>query len=142
MVVAILLALKDVVYPAGNSGPLPSFVPGRSIHDIICNLMALGKSYPAPPWGRSRFCTRCDRENHFYTDCYVTLSCDICQKSGIVCLYNGCKTHATSKCMFNYIPLPVKNFGVDKSSPQLTQAHLPGHADDDRMEDQLDRSLK
>lgn len=135
MIVAILLALKDVLYPVGTSGALPSSVQGRNIHRIIRNLMALGKSYPSPPWGRARFCTRCDRENHFCTDCRATLSCVICQKSGIARLYKVCKTHATSKCMFHYVPLPVKDVGVDKSALRLAQVHQPGHGDEDRMED-------
>ncbi|OAK96821.1 hypothetical protein IQ06DRAFT_351416 [Phaeosphaeriaceae sp. SRC1lsM3a] len=60
LVVAILIALKDVLYPAGNYIPLPAVVRGRNIQDIINHMMALGRSYPPPPWGRTRSCTRCD----------------------------------------------------------------------------------
>lgn len=135
LVVAILIALKDVLYPAGNWDKLPATVRGRNIQDILHHMMALGKSYPAPPWGRTRFCTRCDRENHFSKDCRATVSCDICLKSGIFRLYNSRKTHATSKCMFNYLPLPKKDPQIEEASTQLPQAHLPRDFDDDRMEE-------
>lgn len=134
MVVAILLALKDVLSPSGNQDLLPAVVRGRNLQVILRHLKALEKSYPPPPRGRIRFCTRCNRENHASAECRATVSCDICHNSGVLGPLKAYKTHSTSKYLFNYWPLPPKDIQARTYSSQLTQVHLPSQSNDDRME--------
>jgi hypothetical protein len=106
---AVLTALRDGLYPTRNER-LPATVQGRMMQDVVDRVMAIGKELPSPPWGTEVFCSRCDRDNHFRAKCYAKVSCTICAGSGVVLLFKNRKTHNTSKCLYNHLPLPTKDY--------------------------------
>ncbi|CAO2647594.1 Nn.00g085160.m01.CDS01 [Neocucurbitaria sp. VM-36] len=101
LIAAVLIALKDALYPHAIEKP-PATVRGRNIQDVVQWVMDIGTSLPSPPWGRELFCTRCDRDNHVRADCFARLECTICQKSGVMRLFNARRTHSTAKCLYRY----------------------------------------
>ncbi|KAF1912176.1 hypothetical protein BDU57DRAFT_506163 [Ampelomyces quisqualis] len=116
LIAAVLIVLKDGLYPLGKP---PAVVQGRHIQDVVERVMAIGKSSPPPPWGRQRFCTRCDRENHVRANCFAKVNCEICRTSGVKKLYNAHLTHATSKCTYNHYSLPLPDHGSRKVTPAV-----------------------
>ncbi|KAH3945226.1 hypothetical protein HBI56_055370 [Parastagonospora nodorum] len=114
LMAAVLLALKDGLYPVGKP---PAVVKGRNIQEVVESVVSIGKSYPPPAWGREHFCTRCQRENHHRPDCFATVSCSICRDSGVVRLYNAHRTHMTANCLFAYQKLPDPDHGPVKAFP-------------------------
>jgi hypothetical protein len=122
LMVAVLIVLKSYLYPTGPPRP---FQQHRNIHDVVRRVMALGKTSSPPSWGRSRFCTRCDRDNHVRANCFAKVSCDICRDSGVKRLYNAHLTHSKSKCVYNHHELPDKDYGVP-----VTATVLPAEVDD------------
>lgn len=107
LIAAILTALKDDIYMYGVP---QAVVVNRDIQDVIEHLQALGKSLSAPPWGREKFCTRCDRENHLRTDCRAIVHCLTCENSGVAMLFKARKTHTTSRCLYRFLELHPKEY--------------------------------
>ncbi|KAF2825438.1 hypothetical protein CC86DRAFT_407651 [Ophiobolus disseminans] len=109
LIAAVLVALRNGLYPLTNRH-LPATVQGRNMQDVIKRVMAIGKSLPPPTWGVERFCSRCDRDNHFRVKCFAPVSCTICRDSGVIQLFKNRKTHQTNKCLFQYLELPPKDY--------------------------------
>jgi hypothetical protein len=109
LIAAVLTSLRDDIYMHG----IPqAVVVNRDIQDVVECVQALGKSLPAPPWGREKFCTKCDRENHGRHECRAKVLCLKCAHSGVVKLCRSRKTHKTSKCAYQYQELPTKDYNV------------------------------
>jgi hypothetical protein len=109
LIAAVLLALKDAIYPGIGPRKPPPVVRGRNIQDVVDRVMAIGKTLLPPAWGSDTFCTRCDRDNHLRHKCLAKVSCSICRESGVVRLFNAHKTHMTSKCLYQYQDLPPRD---------------------------------
>lgn len=124
LIAAILIALRDGLYPITNRG-LPPTMHGRHIQDVINRVMAIGMECEPPTWGIERFCSRCDRDNHFRAGCFARVNCMLCTDSGVIVLFKNRKTHATSKCLYQYLELPPKDYVEQKAQPQ------PQYEDDD-----------
>lgn len=109
LISAVLIALRNGLYPVGNR-KLPAIVQGRNVQDVVERVMTIGKSLPAPTWGVERYCSRCDRDNHFRAKCFANVMCTICRDSGVIALFKNRKTHQTNKCLFQYLELPPKDY--------------------------------
>ncbi|KAF2030422.1 hypothetical protein EK21DRAFT_65449 [Setomelanomma holmii] len=119
LIAAVLLAVKDVIYPGiGNRKP-PQQVRGRPVQSAIQRIMAIGKSLPPPSWGSHTFCTRCGRDNHLRQECFAKVNCSICRDSGVVRLYNAHRTHMTSKCLYQYQDLPPADHAARPAAPSF-----------------------
>jgi hypothetical protein len=111
LMAAVLLALKDSIYPPGKGKP-PKIVHDRNIQDVVERVMKIGKDTPAPTWGLELFCTRCDRDNHTRAKCVAKVCCSICRDSGVNRLFGSHKTHLTLKCLYQYQQLPAPDYGA------------------------------
>ncbi|KAH8722789.1 hypothetical protein GQ44DRAFT_621920 [Phaeosphaeriaceae sp. PMI808] len=105
LIAAILLALKDVLYPYCYPKP-PAIMQGRHMQAVVERVMAIAKSHPPPSWGVVTYCTRCDRYNHFRDKCIAKVSCHICKNCNVPRLCNAHTTHMTSKCTYQYRDMP------------------------------------
>jgi len=129
LIAAVLIALRDGLYPISNRG-LPPIMHGRHIQDVVNRIMAIGKELEPPLWGIERFCCRCDRTNHFRVGCFAKVNCKICADSGVIALFKNRKTHATSKCLYNHLQLPPKDY--------ISPAHVQVQQDLQRKYDEYD----
>jgi hypothetical protein len=111
LVAAVLLTLKQRIYPDAT-GPPPAIVQGRSMSDVVTSVMEFGMSALAPPWGRQVYCTRCDHDGHFPQYCSAFLTCFICKSSGVRRLFRAKHTHKTTRCLYQFLPMPPRDFGV------------------------------
>ncbi|KAH7069838.1 hypothetical protein BKA63DRAFT_89444 [Paraphoma chrysanthemicola] len=109
LIAAVLLALKDSLYPGTGTRKPPSVIRGCNIQNVIERVMVIGKTLQSPSWGSDTFCTRCDRDNHLRDKCLAKVSCEICRDSGVIRLFNAHKTHMTSKCLYQYQDLPPRD---------------------------------
>ncbi|KAF1941784.1 hypothetical protein EJ02DRAFT_503301 [Clathrospora elynae] len=109
LIAAILLALKDTLYP-GTVGKPPVMVQELTVQNVVNGLGAMGKALPAPSWGMEVFCTRCDRDNHVRANCFAKVQCDVCRGSGVKRLYNASRTHVTARYLYQYQDLPPRDF--------------------------------
>jgi hypothetical protein len=104
LIVAVLLDLKDGLYPFG--GPT-AVVQGRHIRNVVNNVMSIGESFTPPLWSRQLFCTRCSRENHIRTSCHARVRYSVCYESNVGCLLSASTTHMTANCLYNFLPKPA-----------------------------------
>ncbi|KAI8931613.1 hypothetical protein NX059_011265 [Plenodomus lindquistii] len=109
MIAAVLLALREIMYPNKDAPPVANLF-GREIQDVINGVMSLAKSRPAPLWGQESFCTRCGRDNHTRDKCFAKVNCDTCYSSGVVRLYNAARTHTSDRCLYQYLDLPAPDY--------------------------------
>lgn len=114
MITAILASLKNDLY--GQYLPFtkafdqpPSIVDGLDIYTVVNDVMAICKVKPPPPWGIRYYCTRCGLYNHLRATCFANVSCTICKYSRNRKLEGNSGTHATAKCVYNYLELPEVN---------------------------------
>jgi hypothetical protein len=128
LMAAILIAFQDFLYPNRQYGKPPAIEQGRNIHDVIDRAMQIGKSLPQPSFGRPYYCTRCGCCNHFRTGCIARVVCTLCRDSKVKQLYNNHDTHMTSRCIYNYKPLPNPDYIVPEDEEML---EAPGMPEDD-----------
>jgi hypothetical protein len=65
LIAAILIALKDKLYPGVGTRKPPLTVNGQKCQHVVNALQHPDfKSY-APAWGKEVYCSRCDRDGHF-----------------------------------------------------------------------------
>lgn len=107
LIAALLTSLRDDIYMHGTP---QAVVVNRDIHDVIEHVQALGKSLPLPPWGQLKFCTKCDRNNHVRAECRAQVHCQACEQSGVVKLFKARKTHQMSKCLYQYLEMPPRDY--------------------------------
>ncbi|KAE8827258.1 hypothetical protein PTNB73_09012 [Pyrenophora teres f. teres] len=111
LMAAVLITLKENLYPGVGTNKPPAVVDNINIQWIVSALLTENKT-PAPLWGVELFCTRCERENHLRANCFAKLQCEICKCSGVKRLYNASRTHAAGRCMFKYWALPPRDVGM------------------------------
>jgi hypothetical protein len=109
MIAAVLLALNDILYP-GITGKPPLVINGLEMKHVVNRLGAYSKQRPARAWGKETFCTRCERDNHVRANCFAKVLCEICQSSGVKRLFAKHRTHTTSRCLYQYQPIPPRDF--------------------------------
>jgi len=105
LIAAILLALKDTLYPGVGHNKPPAIVDGIDVQWVVSALMTANKS-PVPVWGLELFCTRCEHDNHLRSECFAKVQCEICTSSGVKRLFNASRTHTTGRCLFQHQELP------------------------------------
>jgi hypothetical protein len=127
MIMAILTALKNELYPYMATSPHPfppRFVQGVDIRMVINHVMVISKSV-APPWGKALYCTRCGLLNHLRAQCKAKVTCSICKYSRSKKLEKGHMTHATSKCLYHYWAMPDPDEPPRVWAPPVTTGTLP-----------------
>jgi hypothetical protein len=99
LIAAILIALKDKLYPGVGTAPPPLVINGQKVQHAVNALRHIDFRAPAPAWGKAVYCTRCERDNHFRGQCRAFVSCTICRDSGVQHLWNAHKTHSATRCV-------------------------------------------
>jgi len=110
LMAAVLLTLKPWMYPDVPGSP-PAIVQGRSMSEVVAGVMEMGQSLSPPPWGELVYCVRCDHKSHLAKSCYTALTCQICSNSGVKRLFGARNTHKTTRCMYQYLPIPLRDYG-------------------------------
>jgi hypothetical protein len=117
LIAAILIALKNKLYPGVGTRKPPLTDNGQKCRHVVNALQHPDFKSQAPAWSKKVYCTRCDRNIHSRAQCRTHVCCDICKNSGVKKLFNARKTHTASRCLYQYVsyPLPPTDHAMSKA---------------------------